>query len=225
MSREADDDEVEDWGDDWEGDEDEEDEDSMPTKKTKAVSSSAAASSPSLTSSSAASALSDMPDSMPLERKNSFNVLEARQIHARQAIALDEVKDMLGVSVDDAAILLRHYRFDSRSNFISFFPLRLPLSRQCFFESDFDTSPYFLPALSRSITVQMEKDQADRRLDGRFGQGQVQVWHQARYTLTLASIVVSLAPQRFVSENHLSSLFIYLVFGCSDARRCRRRSR
>ena len=66
---------------------------------------------------------------MPLERKNSFNVLEARQIHARQAIALDEVKDMLGVSVDDAAILLRHYRFDYRSLifiFICFFHI-------CFF--------------------------------------------------------------------------------------------
>jgi hypothetical protein len=91
---------VDDWGDDWEADDDD---DSSSSAKAASSSSSKKSSSSSSSSSAADAAIS--------ERKSSFNVLEPRQIQSRQAAVIDEVCDMLGISPSDASIVLHHYRF------------------------------------------------------------------------------------------------------------------
>eukprot|EP00455_Lapot_gusevi_P033531 TRINITY_DN3667_c0_g1_i1.p1 TRINITY_DN3667_c0_g1~~TRINITY_DN3667_c0_g1_i1.p1 ORF type:complete len:508 (+),score=78.56 TRINITY_DN3667_c0_g1_i1:116-1639(+) len=52
-----------------------------------------------------------LPDSLALERKYSFQVLEPESIKRRQTEVTEEVKELLGVSHADAGVLLRAYRW------------------------------------------------------------------------------------------------------------------
>lgn len=91
-----DEEQVDDWGDDWEGDDDDDDsagQDDDSSKKKKSAS---------------ASSSSSMMD--VVERRSVFNVLDPRQIQERQSRVIEEVCDMLGISASDAAIVLHHYR-------------------------------------------------------------------------------------------------------------------
>lgn len=109
-----------DWGDaDWDDADDDEDSSGPAANFSSSNSSSSSMDTSSSSSSSSSSSVPrkttggsaselDMPK---LERSSSFTIFDPDQITSRMTEVIDEVRDVLGVSAGDAAILLRAYRW------------------------------------------------------------------------------------------------------------------
>jgi hypothetical protein len=95
------------WGDEWEEDPVES---PPPRAKGKASAAAAAAASPSAKGGSSSSSSSmAAPHDMGWDRR--YNVLELDALVSRQATVVEEIREMLGVSADEAGIMLREYRY------------------------------------------------------------------------------------------------------------------
>ena len=96
------------WGDEWEEDPVES---PLPRAKSKSSSAAAAAVSPSAKSKGgSSSSSSSMAASHEMGWDRRYNVLELDALVTRQAAVVEETRELLGVSADEAGIMLREYR-------------------------------------------------------------------------------------------------------------------